>query len=66
MMVDQWPCGRVVGPYFRSAKADELTGAEKRNYIFESCYHTTLVAALAGATCPYATGVKKEFSPEDI
>jgi hypothetical protein len=45
----QQPDGAVAGPVYDSAHADELSGAEKADYVFEQCYHTTLVAALAGA-----------------
>jgi hypothetical protein len=49
----QWPCGAVPGPYYKAEKANSLTGAKNREYVFEQCYHTTLVTALAGALCEY-------------
>jgi Domain of unknown function (DUF6895) len=49
----QWPCGAIPGPYYIAQKADNLTGVQRRKYVFEKCYHTTLVTALAGALCEY-------------
>jgi hypothetical protein len=43
--------GMFPGPYFRQGKADELSGDDRAKYLFETCYHTTIVAALAGALC---------------
>jgi hypothetical protein len=49
----QWPSGALPGPYFVPEKASALSGPEHDNYVFDKCYHTTLVAALAGALCEY-------------
>lgn len=49
----QWPDGAVPGQYFNAQELERLKGAAKRKYLFETCYHTTLVAALVGAVCPF-------------
>jgi hypothetical protein len=47
----QWPNGGVPGPQYDPARAQNLEGVEQQSYVFEQCYHTTLVAVLAGAIC---------------
>jgi hypothetical protein len=56
----QWPDGAVPGPGYEPHKADALEGRERRNYLFWQCYHTTLVAALAGALCPYPSKLDED------
>jgi hypothetical protein len=48
----QLPDGAVPGPVYDSRHAEGLESKEKRNYLFERFYHTTLVAVFAGAMCP--------------
>lgn len=45
--------GAVPGQYFDAKELDRLNGAAKEKYLFDTCYHTTLVAALVGAVCPF-------------
>lgn len=47
----QWSDGCVRGPHFNSVKEENLDVAGRHEYPFEECYHTTLVAALAGGLC---------------
>jgi hypothetical protein len=47
----QWPSGVVPGPHYDATRAQGLEGHEQQSYVFEQCYHTTLVAVLAGAIC---------------
>jgi hypothetical protein len=49
----QWESGVIPGPGYRRDSARELSEREKRDYVFQQCYHTTLVSALAGALCPW-------------
>lgn len=41
--------GSLPGPYFRLAEMEAVKGEERRQYLFEKRYHTTLVGALAAA-----------------
>ena len=43
--------GSVPGPGFDPEEAEVRAEEERRDYVFEECYHPTLVAALAGALC---------------
>lgn len=45
----QWPDGAVPGPAYDANHGQD--SQQERVYIFDKCYHTTLVAALAGAVC---------------
>lgn len=47
----QWPDGTVPGPNYDPREAAGLDEEPRREYVFRHCYHTTLVAALAGAVC---------------
>jgi hypothetical protein len=49
----QWADGAVPGPNFSIHETTEKAELERRDYIFEHCYHTTLVAAMVGALCPH-------------
>jgi hypothetical protein len=49
----QWESGAVPGPFHDRDKERALPDHEKQDYIFRQCYHTTLVAALAGALCAW-------------
>jgi hypothetical protein len=48
----QLPDGAVPGPHYDPRRAEALEGEKKQDHLFEGCYHTTLVAAFAGALCP--------------
>jgi hypothetical protein len=52
----QWDSGVVPGPNYNPEKQRVLPDDEKQNYVFEECYHTTLVSGLVGALCPAPTG----------
>jgi hypothetical protein len=51
LMAAQGESGMLPGPYFKRDKAEGMSRADGDNYCFEKCYHTTIVAALAGALC---------------
>ena len=52
----QWDCGVVPGPSYNREKEQGLLDEERQNYVFQECYHTTLVSGLASALCPSPTG----------
>ena len=48
----QHPDGAVPGPTYEPKKLAGIKDmTKKREYVFKQCYHTTLVATLAGALC---------------
>jgi hypothetical protein len=49
----QWESGLVPGPYYEPDKKSGLSDLQKADYVFRQCYHTTLVAALAGTLCDW-------------
>ena len=55
------PTGAIPGPNYQGRLEQEALarGREERDaYIFENCYHTTLVAALVGSICPNPHGAQ--------
>ena len=48
----QWPDGAVPGRGYDPQEAARREGEEHATYVFDRCYHTTLVAAFAGGLCP--------------
>lgn len=56
LMSAQWPDGMVPGPYYDHDTAERLYGQHREEYVFKNCYHTTLVASLAGALCSWRGG----------
>jgi hypothetical protein len=57
----QRPDGAVPGPHYDPAQLNALAASDRREYLFQSCYHTTLVAALAGAQCQADGAVDDEL-----
>jgi len=51
----QLESGAVPGPYYDYKQASARDGTNLQEYLFSTCYHTTLVSALVGAVCPYLT-----------
>lgn len=46
----QWETGALPGPHYANSGSSHPNSQDDREYIFKSCYHTTLVAALASTT----------------
>jgi hypothetical protein len=47
----QWPDGAVPGPTYSGARAATPDQDGAASYVFDTCCHTTLVAAFAGGIC---------------
>ena len=47
----QWESGAVPGPNYKQMKSENFEDSKQQEYVFQQCYHTTLVAALGGALC---------------
>jgi hypothetical protein len=51
LIAAQMQSGAIPGPTYSESKRDECVDAQQEDYVFEHCYHTTLVAALGAALC---------------